>query len=125
MLEPNNFIIVAVVLTVHNLYHNRTIISSIYRYLSEWLTQYLPKLAGLSARVDVIPLFLDRLINLHLDDNDIEIAPTPSEYKKRDSRNCAAVRVLHKPSGVTAESSGTEQKSTAYANVNCYRNITS
>ncbi|CAN6342237.1 unnamed protein product [Urochloa humidicola] len=61
---------------------------------------------ALSARVDVIPLFLDRPDNLYLDDNDIEIAPTPSEYKKRDSRKCAAVRVLHKPSGVSAESSG-------------------
>jgi len=49
---------------------------------------------------------LDRPVNLHLDDNDIEIAPSPSECKKQDIRNCAAVRVLHKPSGVTAESSG-------------------
>ncbi|KAG2627962.1 peptide chain release factor PrfB3, chloroplastic-like isoform X1 [Panicum virgatum] len=64
------------------------------------------KYQALSARVDVIPLFLDRPVNLHLDDNDIEIAPSPSECKKQDSRNCAAVRVLHKPSGVTAESSG-------------------
>jgi len=65
------------------------------------------KYQALSARVDVIPLFLDRPINLHLDDNDIEIAPSPSsECKKRDSRNCAAVSVQHKPSGVTAESSG-------------------
>ncbi|KAF8719946.1 hypothetical protein HU200_024712 [Digitaria exilis] len=61
---------------------------------------------ALSARVDVIPLFLDRPVNLHLDDNDIEISPTPSEYKKRGIRHCAAVRVLHIPSGVTAESSG-------------------
>jgi len=83
-------------------------------YLLEWLS-----LQALSARVDVIPLFLDRPINLHLDDNDIEIAPSPSsECKKRDSRNCAAVSVQHKPSGVTAESSGTEQKPTAYTNVN-------
>ena len=86
---------------------------------------------ALSARVGIIPLFLDRPVNLHFDDNDIEIAPSPSKCKKQDIRNCAAVRVLHKPSGVTAESSGMEQKPTAYANVNshatviCYWKLTS
>ncbi|XP_062181590.1 peptide chain release factor PrfB3, chloroplastic-like isoform X2 [Phragmites australis] len=61
---------------------------------------------ALSARVDIIPLFLDRPVNLHLDEDDMEISPSTSEYKKRDSRNGAAVRIQHIPSGVTAESSG-------------------
>ncbi|CAM0955789.1 unnamed protein product [Alopecurus aequalis] len=62
---------------------------------------------AISARVDVIPLFLDRPVNFHLDDNDMEISPSPSEYQNRDRRNGAtAVRVQHIPSGVTAESSG-------------------
>lgn len=60
----------------------------------------------MSARVDILPLFLDRPFNLHLDDKDLEISPSLDEYKKRDSRNSAAVVVQHKPSGVTAESSG-------------------
>ncbi|CAD6272278.1 unnamed protein product [Miscanthus lutarioriparius] len=61
---------------------------------------------ALSARVDIIPLFLDRPVDLHLDDGDIETSPSPSVHKKRDRRNGAAVRVQHVPSGVTAESSG-------------------
>jgi hypothetical protein len=66
-------------------------------------------LQALSARVDIIPLFLDRPVDLHLDDGDIETSPSPSVHKKRGRRNGAAVRVQHVPSGVTAESSGTEQ----------------
>ncbi|KAJ1262636.1 hypothetical protein BS78_09G124000 [Paspalum vaginatum] len=61
---------------------------------------------ALSARVDIIPLFLDKPVNLHLDDDDIEIYPPPSEYNKQDSRNGASVRVQHISSGVTAESLG-------------------
>lgn len=61
---------------------------------------------ALSARVDIIPLFLDRPVNLHLDDNDLEISPSPSEYKERDRRNGAAIRVQHISSGAIAESSG-------------------
>lgn len=61
---------------------------------------------ALSARVDIIPLFLDRPVDLHLDDSDIETSPSPSVHKKGDRRNGAAVRVQHVPSGVTAESSG-------------------
>jgi hypothetical protein len=66
-------------------------------------------LQALSARVDIIPLFLDRPVVLHLDDDDIETSPSPSVHKKGDRRNGVAVRVQHVPSGVTAESSGTEQ----------------
>ncbi|XP_052154794.1 peptide chain release factor PrfB3, chloroplastic [Oryza glaberrima] len=58
-----------------------------------------------SARVDIIPLFLDRPVNLHLDENDLEISPSPSDHKRRDHRN-SAVRVQHIRTGVTAESSG-------------------
>uniref|UniRef100_J3M6L2 Peptide chain release factor domain-containing protein n=1 Tax=Oryza brachyantha TaxID=4533 RepID=J3M6L2_ORYBR len=58
-----------------------------------------------SARVDIIPLFLDRPANLHLDDNDLEISPSPSDHKRQDHRN-SAVRIQHIPTGVTAESSG-------------------
>uniref|UniRef100_A0A0E0DQU8 Peptide chain release factor domain-containing protein n=1 Tax=Oryza meridionalis TaxID=40149 RepID=A0A0E0DQU8_9ORYZ len=58
-----------------------------------------------SARVDIIPLFLDRPVNLHLDENDLEISPSPSDHKRRDHRN-SAVRVQHIQTGVTAESSG-------------------
>ncbi|VAH06769.1 unnamed protein product [Triticum turgidum subsp. durum] len=61
---------------------------------------------AISARVDIIPLFLDRPVNFHLDNNDLEISPLPSEFKNRDRRNGATVRVQHIPSGVTAESSG-------------------
>lgn len=61
---------------------------------------------AISARVDIIPLFLDRPVNLHLDESDIEIDSSPSECKKQYNRNGAAVRVQHIPSGVTAESSG-------------------
>lgn len=61
---------------------------------------------ALSARVDIIPLFLDRPVVLHLDDDDIETSPSPSVHKKGDRRNGVAVRVQHVPSGVTAESSG-------------------
>uniref|UniRef100_A0ACD5TAA9 Uncharacterized protein n=1 Tax=Avena sativa TaxID=4498 RepID=A0ACD5TAA9_AVESA len=61
---------------------------------------------AISARVDVIPLFLDRPLHFHLDDNDLEISPSPSECGNRDRRNGATVRVQHIPSGVTAESSG-------------------
>ncbi|KAL6845040.1 hypothetical protein ACP4OV_025213 [Aristida adscensionis] len=60
---------------------------------------------AVSARVDIIPLFLDRPVNLHLYDNDIKISPPPDQHK-RDSRNGATVRAQHIPSGVTAESSG-------------------
>ncbi|BAF17292.2 Os05g0375600 [Oryza sativa Japonica Group] len=58
-----------------------------------------------SARVDIIPLFLDRPVNLHLDENDLEISPSPSDHKRRDHRN-SAIRVQHIRTGVTAESSG-------------------
>ena len=34
-------------------------------------------LQALSARVDIIPLFLDRPVDLHLDDGDIETSPSP------------------------------------------------
>ncbi|KAL5202514.1 hypothetical protein ABZP36_013466 [Zizania latifolia] len=61
---------------------------------------------AMSARVDIIPLFLDRPVNLHLDDNDLDISPSPSEYKRWNHRNGAAVMVQHMPTGVTAESSG-------------------
>ncbi|KAK3135738.1 hypothetical protein QOZ80_5BG0422810 [Eleusine coracana subsp. coracana] len=61
---------------------------------------------AVSARVDIIPLFLDRPFNLHMDDIDLDISPSFDDYKKQDNRNGAAVMVQHKPSGVTAESSG-------------------
>ncbi|KAL6610108.1 hypothetical protein ACP70R_040077 [Stipagrostis hirtigluma subsp. patula] len=61
---------------------------------------------AVSARVDIIPLFLDRPVYIQLDDNDLKISPSPDEHKKRDSRNGASVRVQHIPSGLTAESSG-------------------
>jgi hypothetical protein len=49
----------------------------------------------MSARVDKIPLFLDRPFNLYSDDNDLVISPSLDEYKKQDSRNGAAVEVQH------------------------------
>ncbi|KAM3410125.1 hypothetical protein ACQJBY_002386 [Aegilops geniculata] len=61
---------------------------------------------AISARVDIIPLFLDRPVHFHLDDSDLKISPLPSECENRDRRNGATVRVQHIPSGVTAESSG-------------------
>ncbi|XP_047095418.1 peptide chain release factor PrfB3, chloroplastic isoform X1 [Lolium rigidum] len=61
---------------------------------------------AISARVDIIPLFLDRPLNFHLDDNDLEISPSLSECGNPGRRNGATVRVQHIPSGVTAESSG-------------------
>nr|AAT93880.1 hypothetical protein [Oryza sativa Japonica Group] len=47
----------------------------------------------------------DRPVNLHLDENDLEISPSPSDHKRRDHRN-SAIRVQHIRTGVTAESSG-------------------
>ncbi|TVU19140.1 hypothetical protein EJB05_35275, partial [Eragrostis curvula] len=61
---------------------------------------------AMSARVDIIPLFLDRPITIHLDENDLKISPSPDEHTKRAGRNVAAVTVQHIPSGVSAESSG-------------------
>ncbi|KAM0873763.1 hypothetical protein ACQ4PT_037864 [Festuca glaucescens] len=58
---------------------------------------------AISARVDIIPLFLDRSLNFQLDDNDLEISPSLSECGNRGG---ATVRVQHIPSGVAAESSG-------------------
>uniref|UniRef100_A0ACD5U3P1 Uncharacterized protein n=1 Tax=Avena sativa TaxID=4498 RepID=A0ACD5U3P1_AVESA len=61
---------------------------------------------AISARVDVIPLFLDRPLHFYLDDNDLEISPSPSECENQGRGNGGTVRVQHMPSGVTAESSG-------------------
>uniref|UniRef100_A0ACD5U5Z0 Uncharacterized protein n=1 Tax=Avena sativa TaxID=4498 RepID=A0ACD5U5Z0_AVESA len=60
---------------------------------------------AISARVDVIPLFLDRPLHFYLDDNDLEISPS-SECENQGRGNGGTVRVQHMPSGVTAESSG-------------------
>ncbi|KQK06582.1 hypothetical protein BRADI_2g27130v3 [Brachypodium distachyon] len=61
---------------------------------------------AVSARVDIIPLFLDSPVNLHLEDDDLEISPSPSGCENRSQRNGATVRIQHMPSGVDAQSSG-------------------
>ncbi|KAF3336772.1 peptide chain release factor 1-like [Carex littledalei] len=58
-----------------------------------------------SARVDVIPLFLDKITALELDETEIEILPLDLEYENT-SRKSSAVKICHIPTGVTLQSAG-------------------
>jgi hypothetical protein len=69
-----------------------------------------------SARVDIIPLFLDRPFNLHLDD-DLEFSPSLDEYKKQNSRNSAAVVVQHKQAELLLKVQVSSRCLLYYANV--------
>nr|CAD1828384.1 unnamed protein product [Ananas comosus var. bracteatus] len=59
-----------------------------------------------SARVDVIPLFLDGPVDLHIDENDIEISSWSCEDEQPGCSSKPAVTVCHIPSSITVQSSG-------------------
>lgn len=58
-----------------------------------------------SASVDVIPLFLESVPDLPLDDKDLVISFPSCEDEKR--RTLPAVHVQHTPTGLTFQSTGT------------------
>nr|XP_010938643.1 peptide chain release factor PrfB3, chloroplastic isoform X2 [Elaeis guineensis] len=60
-----------------------------------------------SAAVDVIPLCLERAIDMHIDDHDLKISSSPSQRENQSGyRAERAVCIHHLPSGITVQSSG-------------------
>lgn len=54
----------------------------------------------------MIPLFLDKITALELDETEIEILPLALECENTSRKN-SAVKIRHIPTGVTLQSAGT------------------
>ncbi|KAJ0978900.1 hypothetical protein J5N97_014374 [Dioscorea zingiberensis] len=59
-----------------------------------------------SAAVDVIPISLKESDDLHIDEKDLEISSLFVTQEQKGYRTEPAIRILHTPSGISAQSSG-------------------